>query len=1112
MRSGNSTWNMRRWYAALLICASMHILRNFATLNVNGINNVITQQLLRRFIKDFDIDVLFLQEVNNGNLDFISPYEYRSNPGPMNRGTAMVYRQTVEMTQILESQDGRSQSAKLGDARIINIYGPSGTQNRTEREQFFQSGITEHLQSSGGLIIAGDFNCTLNAKDQLGRENASKVLATLVRQLQLVDAWEHKYGTWVQFTFHRGASASRIDRVYVSRCLADKIYKIDVIPVAFSDHHAVVFQMEASTTLPRYGRGYWQMNTTFLLQSEVIEQFKEKWAQLLRSYRTASDKAMWWVYKAKPEIAAFFKGISYRKAADKRNTLQFYEQVLYDLNKQQQGGVDVTESMRTVKGIIYERQKRATAGAEIRAKVPLIVEEKRSFFHVAKERRNASRRFIARVQSADGRVHGENEISAEAVRHFRSRLSVQTPSDEKLMKQFCNTVTKKVSAEHCREMEAALTEADIKQAFETAKRNTSPGPDGLPYEFYMQYWYIIKKEMLPIFQAIMENVNTSASVSQGIIILIPKVRKPKSFSEFRPITLLNADYKIIMKVLANRLRTAIGQVVGDGQTCAVPGRNITHAVTVLRDAILYYERYPVKQAAILSIDFKAAFDSVRQNYIWTLLKHIGIPHCFIQWIRGMYDSATSRVLLNGYLTDAIPVRVSVRQGCPLSMSLFTLALEPLLRMIDGVLTGMTLGSETVTVRAYADDVSILLMKAEEINTVQNILTRFSVVAGMEVNVGKSALLELGAWETPIGQTWLPVVKKHTILGITFQRKFKDMMESNWKSVTNKMIGRLQDHNSRNLNVIQRVWFLNTYALSKLWYIAQILPATKQICQRIELAVGYYLWSNSLYRVKRSQLYLPIKCGGLKLTDVHSKALALLTRNILVSIVNGVNGLDREFWRGCRGPQVDNYKLTFCPQSFLQAARFIQTVNADDITNGKYLSSKALYELILERQKVPSSIELKYPTRNWGVVWRSLCMKTATLEWKAVCYYVINELVPTGEKRHRHGMAESAICDLCSLNDNMNHRLTRCNGVDRLWKWTIREIQRVTRIATPKIDDLITLDFKVGDRMQEEVTRWYTLGTMTWIVTHRMQLEEWKFKEDMTRRYDELYGMKLVGHS
>lgn len=113
---------MSRLYAALLFCTTMHILRNFATLNVNGINNVVTQQLLRRFIHDFDIDVLFLQEVNNANLDFLSPYAYRSNPGPMNRGTAMVYRQTVEMTQILESPDGRSQSAQLDGAQIINIY------------------------------------------------------------------------------------------------------------------------------------------------------------------------------------------------------------------------------------------------------------------------------------------------------------------------------------------------------------------------------------------------------------------------------------------------------------------------------------------------------------------------------------------------------------------------------------------------------------------------------------------------------------------------------------------------------------------------------------------------------------------------------------------------------------------------------------------------------------------------------------------------------------------------------------------------------------------------------------------------------------------------------
>ncbi|KAJ4449579.1 hypothetical protein ANN_00981 [Periplaneta americana] len=169
----------------------MHLIRNYATLNINCLRSLPKQQLLRSFIYNNDIDVLILQEVNIDNFNFLQPnYNVISNVGEANRGTAIIYRSGLPIKQSELHPSGRILSI-LTEANelIVNVYLPSGTNNRTERERVISEDLPFYLRHKYNmLILGGDFNNVLNAKDQLGAYNPSPGLKRICEDLQLLDS------------------------------------------------------------------------------------------------------------------------------------------------------------------------------------------------------------------------------------------------------------------------------------------------------------------------------------------------------------------------------------------------------------------------------------------------------------------------------------------------------------------------------------------------------------------------------------------------------------------------------------------------------------------------------------------------------------------------------------------------------------------------------------------------------------------------------------------------------------------------------------------------------------------------------------------------------------
>ncbi|KAJ4427946.1 hypothetical protein ANN_23958 [Periplaneta americana] len=230
------------------------------------------------------------------------------NVGDSNRGTAIIYRSGLSIQLHEQHQSGRITSLLLNTGvLIVNLYLPSGSNNRVLREQMIAQDLPFYLRHKYNiLILGGDFNNVLNARDQKGEYHPSPNLQRLCNELQLLDAWEVVHGNNVQFTFHRGQAASRLDRIYVNKQLKDNILNAQVQPAVFSDHHALLVKMEVDNTIPPHGRGYWKLNESLLYDDKIKEEFMLRWkAADKRANNRALTNIQKWLTIYKPTIRSF---------------------------------------------------------------------------------------------------------------------------------------------------------------------------------------------------------------------------------------------------------------------------------------------------------------------------------------------------------------------------------------------------------------------------------------------------------------------------------------------------------------------------------------------------------------------------------------------------------------------------------------------------------------------------------------------------------------------------------------------------------------------------------------------------------------------------------------
>ena len=269
----------------------------------------------------------------------------------------------------------------------------------------------------------------------------------------------------------------------------------------------------------------------------------------------------------------------------------------------------------------------------------------------------------------------------------------------------------------------------------------------------------------------------------GVIVCLPKHDMLQTPTDYRPITLLNHDYKLLARILTRRLRPLLADYLWKTQFCGVPGNTILDAVATVRDAIAQSEMTHT-HLCVLSLVFREAFDRVAHRYLFTILKAYGLHECFVDRMRHMYQDATSTVQINGHITGTIPLRCSVRQGCPLSMAHFAMCINPLLHYLVTLLNGIRFGrtGNRVEVVAYAD-VTLFVTQHEDFRVIRHAVERYEKASGARLNIHKSKALAVGGWKGTVNDLGVDFVPNIKIMGINFSNTMEGTAHNSWSRTT-----------------------------------------------------------------------------------------------------------------------------------------------------------------------------------------------------------------------------------------------------------------------------------------------------------------------------------------
>ena len=219
----------------------------------------------------------------------------------------------------------------------------------------------------------------------------------------------------------------------------------------------------------------------------------------------------------------------------------------------------------------------------------------------------------------------------------------------------------------------------------------------------------------------------SVSQKPAVITLIEKKGKDRSSLEnWRPISLLNVDTKIMTKVLAARIKEVLPSIIHHNQTGCIKDRFIGETIRSIFD-IMDFTLNENTSGLIIFIDFHKAFDSlVEWGFLYKCLEALNFGEDFMRWVKTIYKNIESSTLNNGFFSEYFKLERGVRQGDPLSPYLFVLAIETLAIAIrqNSEIKGIVIGKEDTKLLQHADDTTATLSDKNSATTLFKLLGFF----------------------------------------------------------------------------------------------------------------------------------------------------------------------------------------------------------------------------------------------------------------------------------------------------------------------------------------------------------------------------------------------------
>ena len=648
------------------------------------------------------------------------------------------------------------------------------------------------------------------------------------------------------------------------------------------------------------------MNTSFLSDLEYVKQVKETISSTMTEYKkdeNVDSSLLWEVIKMKirESTISFSK---YRKKTDalKRKSLEDRIKLLkqqYDHNPSS----DLQEKLQEEKKLLENYIAYQTKGAITRSKARWYNEgERNSKYFLSLEKRNFQRKTITKLVRDDKtELSSNSEILNEMEVFYKNLYSSQILDIHEDYGDFFPDDLPKIP-EHIKQSDSLINERECLEALKSMENGKSPGIDGFLAEFYKVFWSDISSVFMNMVNCCYDKGEMSISQKRGLFITIPKKDKnPLYLKNWRPISLLNVDYKIIAKVTASRVRNVLPSIISGDQTGFLKDRFIGENIRTIFDLIDYTQEKQLP-GLLLFLDFEKAFDSLEWSFLFNSLRKFNFGDITIRWIQALYSNAQAAVSNNGWISKFFSISRGVRQGCPLSPYLFIICAEILAHSVrkNPNIKCVSWEGRPVNILMYADDTTIILDGSKDsLKQTISMLNAFAVFSGLKINIDKTEAMFIGSLlgsppldlGTDCKLKWTKGPVK--ALGTWFSTDPTERGNLNFNHRIKQLKEILHCWSLRRLTLLGKILVIKSLAFPILTYNLSTLPIPcSRVLKEIKTLLFQFLWDNKNDKVKRTVIVNDYIDGGLKMVDID----CFVKANKISWIFRYINSNNNAHWK------------------------------------------------------------------------------------------------------------------------------------------------------------------------------------------------------------------------
>lgn len=808
-------------------------------------------------------------------------------------------------------------SLEFDDVQIqcVSIYAPNVDDVSCFKYMF---AMTEEM--SGQRIIGGDYNTVLNVvKDMRGGKgyshtNCTKFLNDYMQETGLVDIWRERNESRFQSTYiqrqstNASALMERIDYILIDYSLQQFVTEVDIVPAFSSDHAQPMVNFRINISPP--GPGYWKLNNS-LLYDEV---FITNSIAVITEVLSDSDMDIferWELMKFKVKQCAIKRSVDIAKSD--RNKLDALRNKLEQTNKMRDNlnltltddlflFNDYNDRILALNAEIDEILSKRTFGAMLRCKATWYEQaEKSSKYFFALEKRRYNQKTISRIKDTAGTVVSDPKKIMDILNNNYERLFSVTSNE--VDPDYLGTLNlPQVTEKDKFWLDGPIQLEEIHLALKSMNLSKCPGSDGLTVEFYQKFWPMLATTINLLFKTVVQRKILHNSARQGITSLMGKLgRDPLTLKNWRPLSLLNTDYKLFAKVLSNRMAHTASYLIDSDQKGFMKNRKISDNLLNLLTIVEYCNTNEI-DALLFAADFNQAFDSCSWKAIEAILYSYGYGQTFIEMIMICYNQIKTAIMNNNYWSKWIDLKVSVRQGCPLSGLLFNHLISALAMKIkqNENIHGIEIqGHPPKKLDMFADDIwNIIKFEEDSFEELLYEYQDFADFSGLKINYDKTEIMRLGSIKFTNAQFYsrFPLIWSDgpvKVLGIDVCQTLSDTADLNYSTLLDKVTNVFQIWQARALTPIGKIQIVNSITNAMFQYKMQVLPSPGEMfLKNYKRLVTKFIWDSKKPKIAYNRLIASYPEGGLQLRDI-----ALINDAIKLSRISELRDIDnKQSWK------------------------------------------------------------------------------------------------------------------------------------------------------------------------------------------------------------------------